>query len=128
MRGARVRLDGARAATIEGARQRLVVVAMLFAAVFGLMALRTFDLGLIQGVSESPMMGRSEAVRPVSRADIIDRNGVVLATQITTATLGADPREISNAAAVVDQILHFHLSCSFSAFYPCLKLAHSELK
>ena len=40
----------------------------------------------------------------VQRADILDRNGVVLATNVLTASLFADPREIPNPAAAARQL------------------------
>ncbi len=90
----RVSLDGARATAIEKARQRLVVVAVMFGVVFSVMALRIVDLGLFQAVSETRYAAQSFLTPTALRADIVDRHGVVLATNLKTASLYADPMRI----------------------------------
>ncbi|WP_281300445.1 MULTISPECIES: penicillin-binding protein 2 [unclassified Iodidimonas] len=94
MMSLRVSLDGARATAIEKARQRLVVVAVMFGVVFSVMALRIVDLGLFQAVSETRYAAQSFLTPTALRADIVDRHGVVLATNLKTASLYADPMRI----------------------------------
>ncbi|GER06793.1 peptidoglycan glycosyltransferase [Iodidimonas muriae] len=104
----RVRVDGARATAMERARQRLVVIAVLFGGAFLLMGVRTLDLGLFRAVAETHSLSASATVRAASRADIVDRNGVVLATNLRTASLYADPKRIldpEDAAAKLVRIL-----------------------
>src|SRR5580693_6027372 len=61
-------------------------------------------LGLIGagpiGAGPIGVLASAAAARPVLRSDITDRNGVVLATTIETPSVFADPRRVSDAAAV----------------------------
>ena len=87
---------------VERTRQRLRLAVMGFVLVFSVLSMRLTYLTMF---GEGPGFSISSSAANIQARPIItDRNGVVLATQITTATLGADPREISNAAAVVDQL------------------------
>lgn len=78
--------------TIERSRNRLLVTGGLFAV-----ALLCISFRLV-GLAATPGSDRSAAapIRPVhlkmARADIVDRNGVLLATNLNTASLYADPK------------------------------------
>ncbi|TNE62770.1 MAG: penicillin-binding protein 2 [Alphaproteobacteria bacterium] len=94
---------------MEVARGRLMVAAVLFMGAFGVMAVRTVDLGL-STPEEKQTTSRQIVVPPVSvaRADIVDRNGEILATNLETASLYANPSEIRNpkeAAAKLVSVL-----------------------
>ncbi|HYM30554.1 MAG TPA: penicillin-binding protein 2 [Candidatus Cybelea sp.] len=97
-----VRLDGAAKLAIETGRTRLVVAGGLFAVCFAILAARLIDLTLIQG-GEQPPAARLETQialvdrQPtVERASIVDRNGVMLAINLHTASVYADPRKLTN--------------------------------
>ena len=79
---------------MEQARNRLMVVLFLFIGGFTLLGLRTVDLGLIQRVAERERTDWSTAPVLPRRADIVDRNGVVLATNLDTPSLFAVPAEV----------------------------------
>ncbi len=104
----KIKIEGARQEALEVARNRLMVGVFLFGAAFALLALRTLDLGLFQPVTEPRRSVTSlKALVPV-RADIVDRNGVVLATNLETQSLYADPKDIlepQEAAKILVQIL-----------------------
>ena len=65
---------------------------------FGVVGLRLIDIALLQEASE-PRVARapSAAEMRTGRADIIDRNGEIVATSLQTASLFANPRKILDA-------------------------------
>lgn len=91
-----VKMAGARRSALDIARGRMVAVSCFFIIAYILIAARVFDLSVIQG--ELRRGGAAEASAPehaaaaaTVRADITDRNGVLLATSLETASLYADP-------------------------------------
>lgn len=94
MSPSRVRLEGVRAAAMERIRRRLMVALLLFACGFALLGVRTVELGLFEPVAEPRARSDGVAAYAAARADIVDRNGVLLATSLETASLHADPRRI----------------------------------
>ncbi|HEX6442804.1 MAG TPA: penicillin-binding protein 2, partial [Stellaceae bacterium] len=88
--------DERAAVLLETCRSRLVMTAALFALVFVVVALRLAEIVAFAGTGAEPHVGRA---RPVStpvpvRADILDRNGALLATTLDSPSLYADPRQI----------------------------------
>jgi cell division protein FtsI (penicillin-binding protein 3) len=91
--GRRIRLDGLRKQAIERGRNRLLMAGLMFVIGFSTIGLRLVDLALIQNgaeprLAESPVDQRLR----MDRADIVDRNGIILATSLPTASLYADPK------------------------------------
>jgi cell division protein FtsI (penicillin-binding protein 3) len=102
----RVHLEGTRKQALETGRNRLLVTGVMLALAFLLVAGRLTSLALFEGGAEpsiaraAPALASSSpaARQPaVGRADIVDRNGIVLATSLPTASLYADPSEILDA-------------------------------
>ncbi len=94
-----IQLEGAQKSTLETGRTRLVFTGLVFALAFSVIALRLGEIGLIQQGHE-PALSATAPGAPLEtgRADILDRNGMVLATTLPTASLSANPRHIGNAA------------------------------
>ena len=90
--------EGQQKSALEVARNRLMVAVLLFFAAFAVMMVRTVELGL-STPEEVQVASRQIEVPPVqfSRADIRDRNGEVLATNLEGASLYANPQEIKDA-------------------------------
>ena len=91
-------LEGQRLTAQSVARQRLVVLLLLFLAVPPLLALRLTDLAIFEA--------RPEASRTVTgsappRADIVDRNGVELARTIEAYAVSVEPRKLASNPAVL---------------------------
>lgn len=96
---------GARGSAVETARGRLMFMGLVFALVFGGMALRVTYLCLWQEGAEPRFEalsagGDKASVLAAGRADITDRNGVLLATTLETMSLYADPKLIANGEGV----------------------------
>ncbi len=93
-----VHLDGSAKRVLETGRTRLLVTGALFAIAFAVVALRLTAVSLLQQGDE-PRIAQSSAANGllVGRADIVDRNGVVLATTLPTASLYANPHQVLDA-------------------------------
>jgi cell division protein FtsI (penicillin-binding protein 3) len=92
-----VLLDGATKKALEIGRSRLLIGALLFALAFLAIIGRLVDVSLLQDVSE-PRLADQAPVAPVAeRADITDRNGVILATSLATFSLFANPTQVLDA-------------------------------
>ncbi len=95
----KLNLEGTAKRTLETAHQRVVIGVALFAAAFLVIGLRLIDVTVLREpreprVTHAPHLGPLE----LSRADIVDRNGVLLATSLVTASLYANPRLILDPA------------------------------
>ena len=98
-----VRIDGVAKRSIEIGRARLVAVGAVFALCFIVLAGQLVNLTLIR---KSPEPGsRGGATASLSRGDIVDRNGVLLATNLRTASLFANPRKILDTDEVAAGVL-----------------------
>jgi len=112
-----VTVEGAARQTLEQARTRLVVVGAVFALALSAVSLRLVDLAVFAGGGEPGAEARvaAPAVKPV-RADILDRNGHVLATSIATASLYADPAKVIDAPEGARQLAKLFPEISYGEF------------
>ncbi|PSJ64879.1 peptidoglycan D,D-transpeptidase FtsI family protein [Kumtagia ephedrae] len=93
-------VDGARMATGGRARTRVIMTMAVFFGIYAAIAGRLVYFGLIEPDNGSGPVARVTASRP----DIVDRNGQVLATDIKTASLFAEPRRIVDADEVIEKL------------------------
>ena len=102
---ARVRLDGGTARTLETGRTRLLAAGLVFALAFMVIGGRLIDLTLLSQGSEPQIAGGPTAPqRETGRADIVDRNGVLLATTLPTASLWANPHQVLDPAEAATRL------------------------
>lgn len=94
----RVRIEGEAKQAIDTGRNRLIVTGALFALVFCVIAGRLVDVTVIGRSSEPRVASAPKAALESFRADITDRNGVLLATSLETASLYANPKHVLDAA------------------------------
>jgi cell division protein FtsI (penicillin-binding protein 3) len=89
----KIRIEGDRKTAIETGRNRLMVAGALFTAAFTVIGIRVIDVSVFSENTE-PRYTRSIAKdeKHNGRADIVDRNGVLMATSLSTASLFANPR------------------------------------
>ncbi|MFH1796698.1 MAG: penicillin-binding protein 2 [Pseudomonadota bacterium] len=83
-------VDSRRKASGGRTRNRVVMTMAIFFGIYGVIAGRLVYLGLQDASEAAPTAVRGLASRP----DIVDRNGEVLATDIKTASLFAEPKNI----------------------------------
>ncbi len=97
-----VSVDGAARQMLDQAHTRLVVMGLLFAIALIVVSGRLTMLAL-----SSDGVARAHAAPPAMRtvrADILDRNGQVLATSIPTESLYAYPSKVIDAPDAADQL------------------------
>ncbi len=98
--------DGPARRARDGCRARLFIAGILFSAVFLLIALRTAEVTLIGvGADRLPTAHARHAVPPLLRADLVDRNGRLLATTLDSPSLFANPRQIFDAAEATRELV-----------------------
>lgn len=106
----RMKIDGTRGSALDMARGRLVIVSAVFALLYILVAARLFDLTILQGELQRDSMHSAAAAPVVApepeilRADIVDRNGVLLATSLETPSLYADPAMVASPAQAAQEL------------------------
>ncbi|CDX50739.1 Peptidoglycan glycosyltransferase [Mesorhizobium plurifarium] len=93
-------VDAARKATGGKARTRIVMTMAVFFTIYSTIAGRLVYLGL----QNPDLSGGPESRVTASRPDIVDRNGEVLATDIKTASLFAEPRRIVDADEAIEKL------------------------
>ncbi|MBK8161128.1 MAG: penicillin-binding protein 2 [Rhodospirillaceae bacterium] len=93
--------DGVQRRALEVSHSRLMLGLGLFTVAFVVIAARLAMVTLMPGEHETL---RVAAAPNADRADILDRNGVVLATSLTTASLYANPHQIREPDAIAAQL------------------------
>jgi cell division protein FtsI (penicillin-binding protein 3) len=93
--------DGPAKKALDGCRHRLSVASTAFLVLFAVVAVRLVQVTLLPGNIAVPKIARFHPVPPPppGRADILDRNGKLLATTLDSPSLYANPRQIVDAAA-----------------------------
>ncbi|MCV3241077.1 peptidoglycan D,D-transpeptidase FtsI family protein [Mesorhizobium sp. ZC-5] len=93
-------VDGARKATGGRAKNRVLMTMAAFFGIYSIIGGRLVYLGMQDPDASGGPVSRVTASRP----DIVDRNGEVLATDIKTASLFAEPRRIVDADEALEKI------------------------
>lgn len=94
MRRSAIKIEGERSSSMEISKGRLSILGMFFVASFALLGLRAADLGIVQGEAvgfEVAGLSSVSGKKELRRGNIYDRNGMLLATTIKSASLFADP-------------------------------------
>lgn len=97
-------------ATVEKARGRMLVAVLLFVGLYGVLAFRLTYATILNPIHPShdviaamqPVL--SQVPPPPGRAEITDRNGIILAVSLPGAELYADPRQVPNAVDAVTKL------------------------
>jgi cell division protein FtsI (penicillin-binding protein 3) len=100
----KVRIQGTSARAIETGRMRLIVTASLFGLAFIVIGARLVDLMVLGANPGSPIVATEETPPPFDRANITDRNGVVIATNVPTVNLYADSKMVLNAREAANKL------------------------
>ena len=102
--GARERPAGASGLEMETVRNRLMVAVFLFIGVFVLLSFRMVGLSLSGDGKTATAHDFGLPAYTASRADILDRNGLVLATSLEISSLYADPKKVQDPEAAVRKL------------------------
>ena len=83
-----LRMEGTHQGAIEIARNRIIFIIVLFTIGFLMLAVKLISIGIFQAHSSSyyPTVNSNGSLL-MARADIVDRNGVVLATNLKAPSL-----------------------------------------
>lgn len=106
MRSADLHIEGVRSARLEVARNRLMVPTFLFVLGFAALLVRLLSIGLFEDISDQIIQAgsaKTEIVR--DRVDILDRNGIILATNLSAPSLAVRPRLITDPEETADRIV-----------------------
>ncbi|MCO5069866.1 MAG: penicillin-binding protein 2 [Rhizobiaceae bacterium] len=93
-------VEGARKSSGGHPRNRVMMTMAVFFAIYGTIAGRLVYLGALEPDEGRGPVSQVTAARP----DIVDRNGEVLATDINTASLFAEPRRIVDADEAIEKL------------------------
>jgi cell division protein FtsI (penicillin-binding protein 3) len=101
--GAFIHLDGQGKALFDATRTRLIMFAVGLALVYGVIGVRLVDLAFdtpSAGVRAPTPQEQIAAYRP----DIVDRNGVLMATDVPATAVYADPSVLVDVDDAVDRL------------------------
>ncbi len=110
--------ESSRGRVVEQGKLRLMCVALFFVLCFGSICVRLTEMMIdapiaMPSLSLNDMLKRTAEPEEVEvladqpkqmRGDIVDRNGVLLATNLVTASAFANPKEINNPEQVAKQL------------------------
>lgn len=105
-----IEFTGQKRSTLDMARGRLVLLSLFFVLSYILIGARVVHLTIIEGEmkksEETVSYLEAEPVeeKAVRRADILDRNGVILARSLNTSSLYADPHLIADPKVVAKDL------------------------
>ncbi len=100
----KVRIQGTSARAVETGRMRLIVTASLFGLAFTMIGVRLVDIMLLNANQQLPTAIAEDAPPPFNRANITDRNGVVVATNVPTVNLYADSKLVLDVKEAADKL------------------------
>ena len=100
----KIELQGLRKSAVEISQTRLLVVGFLFAIFFIVLAGRAVDLILINDEKFVHLTKKENVENQKNRSDIVDRNGVLLATSIDSVSLYANPKIIFDKGDVSEKL------------------------
>lgn len=94
-------------------KNRVAFATLMFLLVYAVIGVRLFSVCITPNAGETKTADESDTIRayaanPIKRADILDRNGTIIATSLPTVNLYANPKKILNAqkaAAELSRIL-----------------------
>jgi len=99
--------EGPARKAIDACRTRLLFTSILFACVFAVVALRVVEIVLLENGTAQSHMPRFRIAAPPApaRADIVDRNGRLLATTLDSPSLYANPKQILDPAEATRKLV-----------------------
>lgn len=112
--GETIALDGLKKRTDSRAQNRIRLTMVLFLMVYGVIVGRLIHLGTVEEtVAAIGPAGEPLALRP----DIVDRNGLLLATDVKVSSLFAEPRRIVDADEALEKLATVLPELPFQSYY-----------
>ena len=83
-------------------KNRVAFATLMFLLVYAVIGVRLFNVCITPNNTETQTAEEADTIRayaanPIKRADILDRNGTIIATSLPTVNLYANPKKILNA-------------------------------
>lgn len=114
-----IEFTGQKRSVLDMARGRLVILSLFFILSYIIVAARVVDLTVIQGDLAKGEEGVSylerekDKAEASGRADIVDRNGVILARSLKSSSLYADPKMIDDPVRVSKELVKIFPDLSY---------------
>lgn len=108
---ARIEFTGQKRSALDMARGRVMLLSLCFILFYIVVVARVIDLTIIQGELQkgektvSYLEAEPEEKRKGLRADIVDRNGVILARSLKTSSLYADPALVNDPKTLAKELV-----------------------
>ena len=103
-------------------RNRILCIAGIFVLAYFIIILRIFNVCLVDGIqinrdNFSYYKPNKNSTSPVHRANIVDRNGVVIATNLPTVNLFTNPKKVSNPVVIATKLAEIFEDGNYEDFY-----------
>jgi cell division protein FtsI (penicillin-binding protein 3) len=100
--------EGPARQALDACRSRLFFTSVIFACVFAAVALRIVEVVVLEGGSAQSHMPRFRIPAPPlpARADIVDRNGKLLAATLDSPSLYANPKQVLDPSEATRKLVH----------------------
>ncbi|MEP3232931.1 MAG: penicillin-binding protein 2 [Hyphomicrobiales bacterium] len=99
-----IEIDGAKKQRRDLTKTRIVLVAFVFFAVYGLIAARLTTLAIASSNNVEVAAKIADNKLMIARPDLVDRNGDVLAKDLNTYSLHANPQKIIYPEEALDKL------------------------
>lgn len=99
-----IEIDGSKKKRHDLTKTRLALVAVVFLAVYGVIAARLTNLAIASANNVEVATKRADNKLMIARPDLVDRNGDVLAKDLNTYSLHANPQKILYPEEALDKL------------------------
>lgn len=115
MKKNRILIKNKKQISIDKTKGRLVLLSIAFFMLYSLVAARLFDLTVLQGgyLQEESYETSNDIKNKQIRADIVDRNGILLARSLNVPSLYADPKLVLEPKSVAQEIIQIFPDLSY---------------
>lgn len=108
-------------AAVSVCHKRILLVVATFLLIYAVIIWKIFNVCLVDGIQihregQSYYRPKKGITFPVHRANIVDRNGVIVATNLPTVNLFANPHKVTNPKEVAEKLAAIFTDMSFEDF------------
>lgn len=107
--------------SVSTCHNRILLIIALFCIIYAIIIWRIFDVCLVNGIqfhqdNVAYYHPKKNLLVPVRRANITDRNGVVVATNLPTVNLITHPHKITNPKAIAQKLAEIFPETTYEDF------------